>query len=174
MEFTITGKQRWSSYYSAYRHSISLLSGRLVIAECLSASASHDSLRYLDLKHESAPRLGVRYQHDAHISSKLAETVTLLIYIRDVHGSYLGRAPIIISQVLCGSPQPLQTKADKVLKPRLLSFTLWNYVVISALLDIQSDSKILSGFPYPIIFKPYVTRKARMLQLFSILPYWFC
>jgi hypothetical protein len=44
---------------------------------------------------------------------------------------------------------------------------------------IQCDSKLLSGFPWPIIFKPettnenaYVHWKARMLKLFSILQYW--
>jgi hypothetical protein len=34
--------------------------------------------------------------------------------------------------------------------------------------NIKSDSKLLSGFPLPIIFKPYVSRKACMLTLFSI------
>jgi hypothetical protein len=33
------------------------------------------------------------------------------------------------------------------------------------------DSKLLAGFPCPIIFKPYVQRMARMLKLFSILQY---
>jgi hypothetical protein len=36
---------------------------------------------------------------------------------------------------------------------------------------IQSDSKLLPVFPWPIIFKPYVPRKARMLKLFSISQY---
>jgi hypothetical protein len=36
---------------------------------------------------------------------------------------------------------------------------------------IQGDSKLLSGFPWPIIFKPYASRKARMLKSFSILSY---
>jgi hypothetical protein len=37
--------------------------------------------------------------------------------------------------------------------------------------DIQCDSKLLSGFPWPIIFKPEKKIKARMLKLFSILRY---
>jgi hypothetical protein len=37
--------------------------------------------------------------------------------------------------------------------------------------QIQDDSKLLSGFPWPIIFKRYVPRKAHTLKLFSILQY---
>jgi hypothetical protein len=39
--------------------------------------------------------------------------------------------------------------------------------------NIQSDFKLLLGYPWPIIFKPYVPWKARVLKLFSILQYWF-
>jgi hypothetical protein len=35
--------------------------------------------------------------------------------------------------------------------------------------DAQGDSKLLLGFPWPIIFKPYILQKERMLKLFSIL-----
>jgi hypothetical protein len=34
---------------------------------------------------------------------------------------------------------------------------------------IQSDSKLLSGFPWPVFVEPYVKREMRMLELFSIL-----
>jgi hypothetical protein len=38
---------------------------------------------------------------------------------------------------------------------------------------IQSNSKLLSGFTWPINFKTYVLINARMLRLFSVLQYWF-
>jgi hypothetical protein len=58
------------------RNSISLPSSGLVVAECLSASASHDSLRYLDPKHESAPRLGVKFYVDSVIRKLLDLSVS--------------------------------------------------------------------------------------------------
>jgi hypothetical protein len=51
-----------------------------------------------------------------------------------------------------------------------ISFQKFAY---SHLPEIQSDSILLSGFPWPIIFKPYVSWKTCMLKLFSILQYWF-
>jgi hypothetical protein len=37
--------------------------------------------------------------------------------------------------------------------------------------NVQSDYKLLSGFPWRINFKPYQPRKARMLRLIGILLY---
>jgi hypothetical protein len=38
---------------------------------------------------------------------------------------------------------------------------------------IQCDSKLLSGFLWPIIWTSYVLWKASMLKLFNILQHWF-
>jgi hypothetical protein len=40
-------------------------------------------------------------------------------------------------------------------------------------LKVQGDSKLLPGFPWPVILKPYVPWKAHM-KLFSTLQYWIC
>jgi hypothetical protein len=59
------------------------------------------------------------------------------------------------------SVDPEGTSIRKAIPPkRWLIFT-----------EIQKDSKLLSGFLCPIILRPYVLSKARMLKLFSILQY---
>jgi hypothetical protein len=45
-----------------------------------------------------------------------------------------------------------------------------SYVTAS---EVQNHSKLLSGFQWSIIFKPYILRKARMLKMFSIMKYRF-
>jgi hypothetical protein len=47
------------------------------------------------------------------------------------------------------------------------------WIPLNIAIIIQSNSKLLSGFPCPVIFKPDVPRKACILKLFSILHYWF-
>jgi hypothetical protein len=45
--------------------------------------------------------------------------------------------------------------------------------ICDSYVHIQYHSNLLSGFPWPIIFKPDEPRKEGMLKLFSILQYWF-
>jgi hypothetical protein len=47
------------------------------------------------------------------------------------------------------------------------------YRVCTTTANIHSDSKLLSVFPWPIIFKPYVPSKVRMLKLLNIMQYCF-
>jgi hypothetical protein len=46
-------------------------------------------------------------------------------------------------------------------------------VRLPSLHNLKSGSKFLSGLPWPIILEPYVSKKARMLNSFRILEYWF-
>jgi hypothetical protein len=50
-----------------------------------------------------------------------------------------------------------------------MSTAVLHYAVSCVRMRVQSDSKLLSGFKWPIIFKSYMPRKARILKLFSIL-----
>jgi hypothetical protein len=82
---------------------------------------------------------------------------TLFLLLQPLLGVILSHRDIDIKFVTVFSVDPEDIR--KAIPPKLwLTCT-----------EMQSDSILLSGFMWPVIFKPYVPRKARMLKLFSIL-----